>query len=126
MQVSDEKTWAKSKENNKDAYGGGVISYAQRWAELMEAEIAKGQELEDIAERTSHEADTEGITGFMFGAAVSTLHLTWKHGERLRIWHNLKTQIGDEGIRANEKGGILNPAIMEIVGWIRYAFQPRS
>ena len=75
-----------------------------------------GDELEDIAEETSHSADTDGITGFMYGAAVSTLASSWKHGERLRCWHNLDTQLGNEGKRANESGGTLNPAILNIGG----------
>jgi len=33
----------------------------------------------------------------MYGAAVAILSKVWKHGEELRRWHNLKTQIGDEG-----------------------------
>jgi hypothetical protein len=38
----------------------------------------------------------------------------WKHGEALRLWHNLKTQIRDEGEKANESGGVLNPACLSI------------
>jgi hypothetical protein len=38
----------------------------------------------------------------------------WEHGEELRRWHNLKTQIRDEGEKANESGGVLNPALLNI------------
>lgn len=102
------------KGKNTDPYGACVFRYAERWAEAMEAEMARGVELEAIAERTSHEADTEGVTGFMYGAAVSILAKVWEHGERLRRWHNLATQIGTEGERANENGGVLNPAILNV------------
>lgn len=37
-----------------------------------------------------------------------------EHGEELRRWHNLDTQIGDEGEKANKGKGVLNPAIMKI------------
>lgn len=60
----------------------------------------------------SHTADTEGVTGFMYGCAVTQLYWHWVHGEELRRWHNLDTQIGDEGEKANESGGVLNPAIL--------------
>lgn len=101
-------------ERNQDAYGGRIYSYAKDWAELMEKAMAEGSKLEDVAQSTSHTADHDGITGFMYGAAVSTLAGTWKHGEQLRRWHNLKTQINNEGEKANESGTVLNPALLTI------------
>ncbi len=112
MQISDNEAWTKAVAINDDPYGSGVIRYAERWADLMEAAMAGGAALADIADSTSHEADTEGITGFMYGAAVATLSRCWVHGEELRRWHNLDTQLHDEGERANETGGVLNPAIL--------------
>lgn len=106
--------WDKCKANNSDPYGGAVITYLQRWADYMERDMAHGKALEDIAKPTSHEANEEQITGFMYGAAVSILARCWEHGEQLRRWHNLATQLKDEGERANTSGGVLNPAIMEI------------
>jgi hypothetical protein len=100
--------------NQNDAYSARIFSYAETWADLMELHIGEGKKLEDIADKQSHEADTDGITGFMYGAAVSILSQCWLHGEQLRIWHNLKTQIGTEGEEANENGGVLNPAILNI------------
>lgn len=76
--------------------------------------MAEGVKLEDTADRSSHTADYDGITGFMYGAAVSVLSGVWKHGEGLRRWHNLKTQIGNEGEKANAKGTVLNPAILDV------------
>lgn len=114
MELKDEATWQKGLANNQDAYGARVYSYAKDWAELMEKGMAEGAKLEDIADSTSHTADYDGITGFMYGAAVSVLSHVWKHGEQLRRWHNLKTQLHNEGEKANETGGVLNPAILKI------------
>ncbi len=100
--------------NNNDPYGSGVVRYAEKWAELMEASLAMGTELKEIAETTRGEADTEGITGFMYGCAVRGLAYFWVHGEELRRWHNLDTQLHDEGEKANESGGVLNPALLNI------------
>jgi len=100
--------------NSKDGYSKGVIDYAERWADMMESSIANGANLEDIADGTSHQADTDGITGFMYGCAVSALAHFWEHGESLRRWHNLKTQIRDEGTKANASGGVLNPALIRL------------
>ncbi len=116
VKLRDPEAWQQFEVANQDEYGGAVVSYAKRWAEFMEAAMAAGESLEACAERTSHEADTEGITGFMYGAAVATLAQTWEHGEALRRWHNLRYQVKDEGERANREGGVLNPAVLVIDG----------
>ena len=117
MTLRDAEGWKKACDANKDGYGGAVMTYAERWARMMEARMAKGERLADIADECSHLADEEGITGFMYGAAVSTLAAVWIHGEALRLWHNLKYQLRDEGKRANDNGGVLNPAcLMETAG----------
>ena len=100
--------------NSSDGYSLGVVRYTERWAALMEKRIDAGETLEAIAQATSHEADTDGITGFMYGCAVSALANFWIHGEALRRWHNLDTQIGSEGEKANESGGVLNPALLSL------------
>lgn len=116
MQVKDQEVYDSWKAKNSDPYGAAVFHYLEAWADLMEQKLEDGELLENIAEATSHEADTEGITGFMYGCAVSVLVQCWIHGERLRRWHNKKMQIGDEGDRANESGGVLNPALLNISG----------
>lgn len=80
------------------------VEYAQRWADLMEQKIATGQKVADIAEETSNEADTEGITGFMYGYAVSLLSYFWEYGEELRLWHNKKYH--------HDGDGVVNPTIL--------------
>ena len=106
----DQDKWQIWVENNQDAYGAAAIRYAERWANMMETAMVEGNKLEDVAKSLSHEADTEHITGFMYGAAVAILANCWEYGERLRKWHNLNTQIHGEGERANESGKVLNPA----------------
>lgn len=114
MRLKDADGWRKSVEANTDEYGSAVVRYAEKWADLMEARIATGARVEDIAKATSHEADTDGITIFIYWRAVSILSRVWEHGEELRRWHNLDVQIGNEGERANEAGGCLNPALLNI------------
>ncbi len=114
IELADEVGWQKSKDVNSDGYGGAVITYSERWARLMQVEMASGKNLEDVADTASQEADLEGITGFMYGCAVSTLAHCWKYGDQLRRWHNIKTQFGNEGEKANESGGVLNPALLSI------------
>lgn len=109
-----EPEWAAGLEKNSDPYGGAVYRYASEWATRMEAAIASGATVVECAKDASHEADDEGITGFMYGCAVSMLSRWWVHGEALRRWHNLDCQLGTEGEKANESGGVLNPALLNI------------
>ena len=114
MKVTNKDDFKKHVESNKDPYGKAIIDYAIRWAEIMEVHIGYGEHVADIAKSASHQADTEGLTGFMYGCAVSVLAQYWEHGEELRQWHNLDTQIQNEGERANKEGGVLNPALLNI------------
>jgi len=100
--------------NSADGYSRGVVTFGEKWADAMEAAIKGGESVDACAQRAAAEADTEGITGFMYGCAVSALSHFWAHGEALRRWHNLDTQIGTEGEKANESGGVLNPALLNI------------
>ena len=110
MSISDNDAWQSWTSKNQDAYGGTVIEYAERWARLMESEMAQGKELEDIATSTSDDADTDGITGFMYGAAVRVLAVCWTHGDRLRKWHNKRY-----GAPENSEG-VVNPAVLVVKG----------
>lgn len=113
----DEAKWQEGiAAQNGSGYGLGVYHFAESWARLMQAEITKGHKIADVADPCSSLADkgSGGITGFMYGCAVAVLAHCWKHGEELRRWHNSNTQIKDEGDRANESGGVLNPALLSI------------
>lgn len=100
------KDWQIFEKNNQDIYGKGVVQFAKRWAELMENDLANGKQVHEIAKKREDEADIEGITGFMYGAAVSILSQVWRYGEELKYWHNSNN---------NYKGnGVANPAIMTV------------
>lgn len=104
--VTDQKAWDEWKAKNTDAYGAAIFEYAEKWAMLMQIEMHNGKSLEAIAESTSFELGFLGITGFMYGAAVSILSQCWLYGDRLKKWHNDKY---------NHKGdGVVNPAILTI------------
>ena len=115
--------WAQGLDKNQDPYGRACYRYASEWATRMErglvadgvelmSDVAVGKWIAANADKHSHEADDEGITGFMYGCSVSILAGCWKYGDQLRRWHNKETQLGTEGDAANESGGVLNPAIL--------------
>ena len=106
MKLKNKEGWEQFVTINNDPYGSAVVRYAERWANMMEQEMESGKSLIDIADATSHKADTDGITGYMYGCAVSILSQVWEHGEELRKWHN--KEYGYEG------NGTVNPAIITI------------
>src|SRR6185312_3285925 len=110
--------YAKYVENNSaDAYSRCVVDYSEAWANLMESRMrADGAKIADIATETSDEANQQyGITGFMYGCAVSGLSHFWQYGDDLRKWHN-REYIKDEA-KADEvsaEGKTVNPAIITV------------
>jgi hypothetical protein len=112
----NEEEWKKGIDAQKgDGYGLACYTFAEYWARLMQKGISEGKQVKDIADECSHKADIPcGITGFMYGCSVSILAHCWKYGEELRRWHNKETQLGTEGDKANENGGVLNPAMLSI------------
>lgn len=107
MKLKNEKGWNEAVEvNSKNSYSKCCIDYARKWMELMEEHLEKGEKLEDFADETSCKADEEfGITGFMYGMAVSIISQVWEYGEQLKKWHN-----GQYGQPDSE--GTVNPAIL--------------
>ena len=105
-----EEAYKEGYNNNLDPYGHGVYTYLERWADSMEELITAGKDPEDVikedADRLSSIADTEGITGFMYGCAVNILSHVWEYGEILRIWHNNRYNYSGDGC--------VNPAIITV------------
>ena len=97
-------------DNNRDPYGRGCFTFAERWADLLEKDIEETGDAKaailTMADRRSREADTEGITGFMYGVAVRILSDCWLYGEILRQWHNREYNYEGEGV--------VNPAVLTI------------
>ena len=105
-----EEQYQRGYDNNQSPYGHAVYTFLERWAYLMEQEIARQGDacttIPGCAEAMSRKADTEGITGFMYGCAVNILSQCWEYGEILRKWHNKEYDY--------EGDGVVNPAIMTV------------
>ncbi len=87
MTVRNEELWRKAVASQKDGYGDRINEYAECWARLMEGRMRNGSSLEDCAEEAGRIADNDGISGFMFGAALVTLRDVWVHGEELAAFY---------------------------------------
>lgn len=98
---------------NTDDYGRACFVYAERFADMLEVERIKAvnvpmeEIIEKNAEKFSHDADIDGITGFMYGCAMNVLAQCWEYGEILRKWHNKKYD-------AEDAEGTVNPAVLTI------------
>lgn len=100
--------------NKDDAYGLRIFEFAEDWANLMEPDLDSGYSLLVIADKHARTADHDGITGYMYGAAVAVLSLTWIYGESLRKWHNKEVD-KVEGEKANSiQNKVLNPAVLTL------------
>jgi len=90
LKIKDELVWAEYKKNNQDdGYGLGILRFVERWGLMMQAAIESSsdktpeQVIEEQANALMREADSEGITGFMYGAAVKVLYDCWLYGDQL-------------------------------------------
>lgn len=106
VEIIDVDTYNDWKAKNLDGYGATIFEYAEAWAKLMQVEMLHGKRLVECAEATSFHLGFIGVTGFMYGAAVSILAKCWKYGEELRKWHNKEYN--------HEGEGVVNPAIITI------------
>lgn len=105
-----EKEYKGWHDKNNDPYDRACLTFAERWAELLEEEINKTNDVTqciiDNASKLSCEADTEGITGFMYGCAMIVLSQYWGYGKYLLTW-----QIKKYGY---DEDGVVNPAIIGV------------
>lgn len=84
--------------NKDDPYGTAMLNFAVRWARAMQVNPDR--------ELACRDADIEGITGFMYGGAVTFLTRCWTGGDDLRKWHNASYNV--------ESDGVVNPAIVTL------------
>lgn len=96
---SEYKTW---KMNNNNALGDYIVRFADRWMELMESRIEKGEQVQDIASKTMKLADTDGLTEAMKFSAISIVTLCWAYGDDLREWFKKETEGEEEEEDATE------------------------
>jgi len=99
--------------NNTDSYGRTCFVYAERFADMLEIEYVKAinvpmsKILELYGDKFSHDADKEGLTGFMVGMSINILSQCWEFGKYLKLWWNTKYGQPDAE-------GTVNPAILVI------------
>ena len=82
MQVKNPKQWKATRDTNlasSDPYNHDTIRFAEKWADLSEAEMAKGTPF-DVAVKTMEHRTGIKITGAQLDAVKSILREDWAHG----------------------------------------------
>jgi hypothetical protein len=112
MKLKDESAWNDWVEKNTDPYGKCCVDVARRVMEILD----DGQPFDtyNIICQADNDINAGGITGFMAGCVASMISVCHERGEEFRRQWNNDNQIGNEGDKANDSGGVLNPALLNI------------
>jgi len=113
MGIINEKEWNECVEVNKDPYGKGCVDVARQVMKILDDEPGDFDTHKIIC-RADDEVKAGGITGFMAGCVASMVGQCHSRGEEFRRKWNTDNQISNEGDKANEEGGTLNPALLHI------------
>ena len=86
--VGMEKIYDDWKNDNQDAYGKECFKFAEDWAELMEKEIDKDNDIKKMLKEKALETRMQATnyrlcTEFMFAVASNILVKCWEYGKYL-------------------------------------------
>lgn len=113
MPITDNESWESWVKSNTDPYGEACIKVARRAMEILDEQPGDFN-CHKLICRADDEAQTGGITGFMAGCVASMISKCHSRGEEFRRKWNRDNQIGTEGDKANDSGGVLNPALLVV------------
>lgn len=111
MPITDQAAWKSWEDANKDPYGSCCVNVTREVMRLLDAEPGDF-DAHKIVCRADDNIRAGGITGFMAGCVASMVSQCHSRGEEFRKKWNKFYQIGTEGDEANDKGGVLNPALL--------------
>ena len=86
--VGMEKIYDDWKNDNQDAYGKECFKFAEDWADLMEKEIDKENDIKKVLKEKALETRMQATnyrlcTDFMFAVASNILVKCWEYGKYL-------------------------------------------
>lgn len=106
--IINQKEWDEYVDKNKDAYGKACVDVGRRVMEILDEESEFN--CHEIICRANKEVEAGRITEFMAGCVAQMVFLYHDRGEEFRQKWNQ-----DYGVdESKAKGGIVNPAIIEI------------
>lgn len=110
--ITDQKSWDEQVKINTDPYGKTYVDVARQV--MLTLDEGNNFDCNEIISQADRDIKAGGITGFMAGCVAQIVSQCHSRGEEFRLKWNKYYQIRDEGDRANESGGILNPALLAI------------
>jgi hypothetical protein len=113
MPITKKKDFNEWVKNNKDPYGKGCVDVAREVMRLLDMPNYADFDVFKILSDADDNVDV-GITGFMAGCVAQMVSHCHSRGEEFRKKWNLAYQIRDEGKKANEGKGVLNPALLNL------------
>ncbi|KKM77529.1 hypothetical protein LCGC14_1369040 [marine sediment metagenome] len=113
MPITNQDKWRSYEEKNTNDYGGACVKVARQVMEILDEEPGDFDTHQIIC-RADDEVNAGGITGFMAGCVAIMVSKCHSRGEEFRRKWNKGNQIHDEGDKANESGGVLNPAVLVV------------
>lgn len=87
MEKADPDAWGRALWAYQNDFEEAVFAYAQRWARLMQVDMAKYKTVAEVAYSTSIEADIDGIRSDNLRNAVVILAFSWRYGDELLRWY---------------------------------------
>jgi len=112
MPITNQDDWNTWVDSNRDPYGKACVDVAREVMRILDS--VEDFDTYKIICDADRNIKAGGITGFMAGCVAKMVSSCHSRGEEFRTKWNTTNQLGTEGDRANESGGILNPAIIEI------------
>jgi hypothetical protein len=113
MPIIKQQDWDLWVTNNTDPYGKAIVDVAREVMRLLDEREGDFDTHKIICEADDN-IKMGGITGFMAGCVAQMVSHCHSRGEEFRRKWNVDNQIRDEGEKANESGGVLNPAVLTI------------
>lgn len=114
MSIINQKKWKSYEEKNSDPYGKCCIDVARRVMEILDEN--KEFDTNKIICQADNDIEAGGITGFMAGCVAQIVSACHSRGEEFRRKWNIDNQISNEGEKANNSNGVLNPALLVVKG----------
>ena len=111
MNLKNSKKWNNYVKKNTDPYGKACVDVARRVMEILDENSPFDPHT--LICRANKDVNVAGITGFMAGCIAQMVSVCHTRGEEFRRLWNKDIGITDEdGDKANESGGVINPAIL--------------
>ena len=113
MPIIDQKTWNECVEKNTDPYGKCCVDVAREV--MRQLDVVGVFNASDLISKADNDIKAGGITGFMAGCIAQIVSKCHSRGDEFRrSWNAPHCSSPEELNKIDDKGGVINPAILTI------------